>query len=178
MGRGASRQATRGFDTTQGIGATREAEAQGLRSTLVPGYTSLLNQGYTPEQKAGMTTAGMGAAAAPFETAALQSQNEAARTRNTAGTAAQEDALARSKGETLGSTAAGLQKGFADQEQSNRLAGLSGLQSVYGTDTGAMASMYGLGPEYVNARTRANEQTLANTQAILGGLYGAGSTLL
>jgi hypothetical protein len=82
-------------------------------------------------------------------------QNEAARTRNTAGTAAQEDALARSKGEAMGTEAAGLQETFANERERNRLAGLSGLQQLYGTNQQGMESMYGLGPETINAWSQA-----------------------
>lgn len=155
MARGAAQAAQNQLGITNQLGAEQAGRARGLENQLIPGYQSLMNMGYTPEQEAGMTTAGMGAAAAPFETAQRMAQNEAARTRNAAGTAAQEDALARAKGETMGATAAGLQEEFANEEGRNLRAGLSGLQQLYGTNQQGMESMYGMAPSTINAWSQA-----------------------
>jgi hypothetical protein len=134
------------LNETNAVARQRNAQAQEMRGGLLQDYQSMMNEGYTPQQKAAMTTSGMEASAAPFDTAALQGENEAARTRNTAGTAALQSQLARDKGKALGTEAQMLEGGFANQEQANRQAGVQGKMGMYGLDTGAMESMYGLGP--------------------------------
>ena len=155
MARGAAGQGERFTKGMFPLAEEQGAQAREREGKLTGAYESLMNMGYTPEQKAAMTTAGMGAVGSAFDTASQLVGNEAARTRNTAGSAAQETALARAKGETMGSTAAGLQGAFAEREQLNRQLGLSGLEQLYGSNQQAMLNMYGLIPQGINAWSEA-----------------------
>ena len=139
------------LSTTNQIGAQQNQASQALESQLTPLYTSMLSEGYTPEQKNAMTTAGMGAEAGAFDAESNAAQNRVAATKNDAGFSAEEDQLARDKGTGMGTEAANLQAGFANQEQANQKFGAQGLESLYGTNTGAMENMYGLGPSTLNA---------------------------
>jgi len=147
MGRGEAKQT---YQDVTGLGRMAAGQGQALRTgQLVPGYESVMG-GLTPQEKGAITTAGMGATAAPFETAQRMAENEAARTRNTAGIAAQEDALARAKGEAMGGTAASIEEDIANQNYKRKMAGLSGLQQIYGTDVGEAESMYGMTPQLLH----------------------------
>ncbi len=126
-------------------------QQEALQSQLIPTYTSMLNQGYTPQEKEAMTTSGIGAIGSTYGAATQMAANRAARTRNEAGVAAQEDVLARNKGTATGTEAANLQQQFAQQRLKNLYAGLSGLSNIFGQDISTEAKLYGLGPEDVRA---------------------------
>jgi len=142
--RGADAKAQLG--KTNAIGEQQQNQANQLENQLIPDYTSMLHEGYTPEEKAGITTAGMEAREAPFDTASQEATNRVARTRNDAGYGAEEDQLARDKGMAMGNEAAGLQEKFGDVRLANERYGLAGLSDLYGGNQKEAESMYGLGP--------------------------------
>jgi len=175
--RGQKQAAEKQLKLTNQVAEGRGRKANKLEEALIPGYTSLMNTGFvspedaemnqsligsgylSPEDAAAATTSEMGAATAPFDTAGFEARNRAAATRNPAGVAEQEDALALSKGRTAGEAAARLQR----EKMSNQLSGLSmktggqqfgmyGLNTLEGANLRAMEEMYGLGPGTLGAR--------------------------
>lgn len=149
MARGQAGAADRQRWTTNAIGAEAGKEAGGVNSTLIPGYTSLMNTGYlSPEEQAAATTSEMGATAAPFETAKFEAGNRAGATRNASDLTAQSDQLAMEQGRAAGDTAATLQA----QKMQNQEAGMYGLGQIGQEQTGLEESMYGLGPSTLQAR--------------------------
>lgn len=173
MARGAAGAAQSNLGTTNAIGAQNNTEAQNLEGQLVPTYTSMLNMGETPQQSEAATNNGEGAVASSYGAAQMGANNAAARTNNGSSLAAQQDALAMQKGQATAGEANNLQTQNNAVLQANREAGLSGLQSTFGSNQGQTASMYGLGPNTIQAWNGANAQ---NT-ALLGDVLGAGGAI-
>jgi hypothetical protein len=149
MARGQKEAADKQLATTNAIGADERSRANKLQSTLIPGYTSLMNTGYfSPAEEHAAVSSEMGSAEAPFEAAGFQARNRAGATRNAADLTAEEDQLALERGRTAGETAAGLQK----EKMTGQLAGAAGLGNLNEEDMRAMEAMYGLGPGTLSAR--------------------------
>lgn len=175
MPRGAAGQAKKTLGTTNAIGAQQQTQANQLENnTLIPGYTNLMDTGYmSPGEEGAASTAEMGAATAPFGAAQFQANDTAAATRNASGQNANADQLALEEGQVAGQTAAGLQQ----QKMGNQMAGLSGLNQLYGTNTSEAESMYGEAPSLVNAESTAQMNNpmlhLGETIISAGGQAGA-----
>lgn len=90
----------------------------------------------------------MGAATAPFQSANFSAANRASATNNASDLTGQQDQLALEQGQTAGGAAAGLQ----EQQMSNQLQGMYGLQGEEAASRGEAMGMYGLGPGTLNAR--------------------------
>jgi hypothetical protein len=141
-----------------------------LRQKLLPGYQSLADTGYlSPADKAAATTSEMGATTAPFETAKFEAANRASATNNASDLTAQTDQLALEQGRAGGDAAAKLQQ----QQMSNQLQGMYGLQGEESASRGEAMGMYGLGPPTLGARA-AGRSTLDQ----LSGAVGSGADLL
>jgi hypothetical protein len=149
MARGQKEAADKQLKTTNAVAGAENAEQGKLESTLIPGYTSLMDTGYmNPAEEHAAATSEMGAATSPFETAKFEAGNRAAATRNPADLTAQQDQLALDEGRTAGEAASNLQK----EKMANQEAGMYGLGELRGQDIGLESSMYGLGPGTLNAR--------------------------
>ncbi len=149
MARGQAQAANNQLKQTNALGAGAGAEAGGINSTLIPGYTSLMNTGYmNPQEEAAATTSEMGTASAPFETTKFEAANRAGATRNASDLTAQTDQLALEQGQTAGQAAANLQQ----QKMQNQEAGMYGLGQIGQQQTGLEEAMYGLGPGTLQAR--------------------------
>lgn len=144
MARGPTQQA----GTENSLGSQQLGQANKLETgTLIPEYTSMLSQGYTPGQENAMTTAGMGGVSSSYDAAAQQARDDAARTNNPASLSAQEDELAQQRGVAEGNEAAGLQTKFANDQQKQQEEALQGLQGLYNTNAKTGEGMYGLANE-------------------------------
>jgi len=146
------------------------AEQQALAGTLVPQYTQLLNQGYTPQQQAAITGQSQGAVSSAFDALRQSAANRLAQTRNSAGYGETLDDLGRARAQQSASTAQQNQIQFAQQQQQNMLAGLQGLASLYGVDTGMLVSGLGQSGSLLNTRAGIS----SNGNAYLGPLSGLG----
>ena len=156
---------------------TENANASAANPTA--GYAAIAaNPGYTDAQKTAITNATEGGLGAAFGSANQGAVNAAARTNNTAGLTSTEDALARQRMITSGNLAAQNETNFANNSQQQRLAGLSGLNSVFGTSTGAGNST--LGTLAGNAKTPGFWDTFGNDLAgslgTISGSAGSGGT--
>ncbi len=137
---------------TNQVAGAEGTQANALESKLIPSYEGMMNEGYRPEELNAMRTSGMGGVAAAADTAGWMGENRAARTGNAAGVGAEESQLARDKGVSMGNEAANIEMANANERSANRKFALSGEQGLFGTNTGAMESMYGLGPKFLEAR--------------------------
>jgi hypothetical protein len=145
-------------------------QTQSLSGTLLPQYQQLLNQGYTPQQQAAITGQSQGAVNSAFDALRQSAANRLAQTNNSAGYSDLLDDLGRAQAQQSASTAQQNQIQFANQQQQNRLAGLQGIASLYGVDSGLLAS--GLAQSGSLLGTRAGISS--NGNALLGPVSGLG----
>ncbi len=174
-----SRSATNEAKTAQSTAGTNASQyGQNAAAELGPLNTqaqSLIgSQGYDPTTLAAITNAGMGGVNAAFGGAAGQINRQAARTGNTAGVAGNLDTLAQNKGIAGGQEAGNIQESNANFANSQRMAGLNLLGSLYGTNVGAQTANEGIQTGDINAQTSASPGWVQNLTGILGALGGAG----
>lgn len=173
--------------TTNAAAAQQGQTANALENqTLIPEYQNLLTEGF-PGYNAGEAANIMGAAVGPigaaFGSEEQQARNEASATRNAATLPAEEEALALEKGNAASQAALGAENEIANTALQNRIRGqefgAQGLEQLYGTNTQAMESLYGMAPGTINAWT--NAQAVANQPpgwlSWLGPAIGAGGQL-
>lgn len=121
-------------NNAQGLFGTEQQDAQNAYGSLFPGYENMLaNPGYTSQQQTAITGATEGGIGAAFGSSAEGAANRAARTNNTAGLTASQDALARQRMITAGQAGAQNQVTFANDAQKQQEQALQGLQGIYGT---------------------------------------------
>lgn len=113
--------------------------------------TLLAHPGLTAAQKDAQVRATEGGVGAAFGSAEEGAANRAARTNNTAGLTANEDALARQRMITSGNLAAQNEAGFTQAERADRNLALAGKTGLYGTNLGAANQT--LGTQAKNAET-------------------------
>ena len=149
-------------------------ETQQLSGVLLPQYQQLLNQGYTPQEQAAITGQSQGAINSAFDALRQSAANRLAQTRNSAGYGEMLDELGRAQAQQSASTAQQNQIQFAQQQQQNLMRGLQGIASLYGVDTGLLAS--GLGDVGQLLSTRAGLSS--NNNAMFGPMAGLGLATL
>jgi len=145
-------------------------ETQNLSGILLPQYQQLLTQGYTPQEQAAITGQSQGAVNSAFDALRQNAANRLAQTNNSAGYSALLEDLGRAQAQQSASTAQQNQIQFAQQQQNNMMSGLQGIASLYGVDTGLLAS--GLGDVGKLLGTRASISS--NGTALLGPITGLG----
>ncbi|HEY4816739.1 MAG TPA: hypothetical protein VIH67_04870 [Candidatus Acidoferrum sp.] len=146
-----------------------------IQNYLVPQYQNLIqNPGYDPKTKAAITNAGEGAAAASFGSASDAIDRGAARTNNSAGVAAGQDALAMEKGRTMADVASKDQIQFADAARSDVRAGEAGLSGLYGVDQQLLARSLGVPVEYLGQYNSAWQKPSFLQSMALQGVSSAG----
>jgi len=140
-----------GITNTAAAGAG--ANAGNIYSSLEPQYQQEATNptGYTPAQLSAMTTAsnqGIGGATAGITG---QGNLQAARTRNNAGISGALDQAAQTAQQTQSQNDLGIQQANANLMQQQQQAGLAGLSSLFGTETGSQNQLYGMGPSTLSA---------------------------
>jgi len=150
------------------------SQAQGLSGILLPQYQQLLNQGYTPQEQAAITGQSQGAINSAYDALRQNAANRLAQTNNSAGYGELLDDLGRAQAQQSASTAQQNQIQFAQQQQQNLMAGLQGIASLYGVDTGLLAS--GLGNVGQLLSTRAGISS--NGMGLVGPITGLGLATL
>lgn len=125
--------------TANGLQSLYGANAAGVNQTLTPALTAEATnpQGYSPTQMAAQTTAAEQTAGGSNAGATGGALLRAARTRNVGAAPAAIDASNQHASENLSQTNAGIQTKNADLQQRQRQQGISGLESLYGTNVGA-----------------------------------------
>src|SRR4029077_21050510 len=95
--------------------------------SLMPGFESLLNSGYSPEQKASINQTTLGGINQAYGSATDAASRRMARTGNSAGFSSFLDSSARGKGRDLASQNLTNQKDFADETLRRKMLGLQGI---------------------------------------------------
>lgn len=170
MAKGQSQAADTNLATTNSVAAGQGANAAGIFGTVNPLAANLAtNGGYTPAQQTGIVNSGVDAANSVYGSAADAARTGAGTTRNAAGLDTTLDSMARGKSAADATAAQNAQTTIANDQQSQRQAGIQDLSSLYGTTTGSMNSLYGLGPSTLQARA-AGQNVVAQ---IAGNVLGA-----
>jgi hypothetical protein len=152
--------ATTQLDTqNQWIQAQQAERAEGRRM-LLPGVQELMgSEGYSPEEREAILSGSMEALESGFGAGEAQIARTGARTRNTAGVAANIRELSRERGRAKSTTARGLKKSFADEKQRRRTQGLQMMGNLYGIDTQLLANISGLPIGALGAHAQGISQT-------------------
>ena len=121
---------------------TNTGEAASAYNTLSPIYTQMATnpQGFTPQQKANMLTASAQSLGGGVASAVGEGNLEAARTGNIGGYDVALDDAARNAARVQSGNALQVQNQDAQLADEHQREGLAGLDSLYGTSTGAGAN--------------------------------------
>ena len=134
-----------GIGNQYGQNSLLEAQQQSQRGsefgTLMPGYESLLNSGYSPQEKSGIEQGTLGAIQGSYGSATDAAARRMARTNNAAGYGSFLGASARAKGQDLAQQELNNQKLFADEALRRKMMGLQGIAQLYGVDTSFLNSL-------------------------------------
>jgi len=133
------------------------SNANSLYGTLAPELTQeVMNpRGFTPTEKAAMNTAGRQSAGGSMAGAVGQGGLKAARTRNAGGSDAAIQESARNAGEEASNAALKTEMADTGLKEHERESGLSGLEGLTNSQTGASIGALGIVPQAVNADTNA-----------------------
>lgn len=179
MARQQQGQAKTLFNEGQGAVNTATTNANSLYSSLFPQFSAEATnpQGFGAGDLAKMNTAAQQSVGGATAGAVGEGSLRAARTRNSGGSDMALDQAVRSGQQTLSQDALGVQGENAALKEEQRQAGLSGLSSLYGTNTSAMLSALGLGNQSVQAGTQAGQSGwFQNMTGLISSLAGAGKT--
>ena len=169
MGRG-SDQANAAATSASNISGTAAGNAGALYSTLAPALESEMAnpQGFNPVDMARMNTSTMQTAGGTQAAAQGEGALRAARTGNIGGSDAAIAKSARTGGELASEGALSTQIKNAQLKEQQRNAATSGLEGLYGTDTGASVNALGEVAQNVNADTNAENASWDWTKGLEG----------
>jgi len=147
-----------GITSQSGILGKQAGTSAGQRSsefsTLMPGYSSLLNSGYSPQEKSSINQSTLGSINSSFGGAQDEATRRLARTGNSAGYSSLLSNLARGKSSALATQNLQNQKDFADETLKRKMMGLQGIASLYGVDTSFLSNLNSLQNQLVNTGTQ------------------------
>ena len=175
MGRGAQQQTRQLTDQqlalqNQMLGQENQ-QTQQDRTLLMPTISSLLtNPGYSAAQQNAITQEGMGSARTAYDSLAQSAQNQVTRTNNSAGFDDLTAQLGRSEAQNLAQQARQNQITFANDAQSQQLAGLSALGQTYGINTNLLGKSMGIPAQLLGVRSSASGNP---DYSSFGGLFGS-----
>lgn len=129
------------YNTNAGLANTTNAQRTSEGSTLSGGYNSLLNSGYSDAEKSGINQSTLGAINSSYGAANDAASRRMGATGNSAGYGSFLGANARNRASDLASQNLKNQSNFADVAYQRKLAGLQGLQQMYGVDTSFLNSL-------------------------------------
>lgn len=173
--RAATAAAKGAMQTAENTANTYGTEASDIGSMLIPQLSREATnpQGFNPTDLNAMLVAGQQGAGGA--TGALQGQASltAARTRNSGALSGVLDEVARAGARAKSASALDVQGMNARLKESQRQAGLKGLEEVRGGDVNAQLKAEGLVPEDIKAWTDASKTGwLQNTMGVLDTLSG------
>jgi len=129
---------------SQNLGA-QAGQTAGQRGSefgsLMPGFQSLLNSGYSPQEKSGIEQGTLGAIQGAYGGATDAATRRMARTNNSAGFGSFLGEATRSKARDLAQQNLDNQKSFADETLRRKMMGLQGIAGLYGIDTSFLNSL-------------------------------------
>lgn len=123
------------------LGAATNKQRGSEFGSLMPGYQSLLNSGYSPQEKSGIEQGTLGAIQGSYGSATDAAARRMARTNNSAGYSSFLGGAARSKGRDLAQQELDNQKLFADESLRRKMMGLQGISQLYGLDSSFLNSL-------------------------------------
>ena len=175
MARG-SDQAKQGATSAQNISSTSSANAAGLYGNLAPQLETEAAHppGLAPSDLSAINTAGQESAGGSMAGAVGQGGLQAARTRNAGGADAAIADSARSSSQALSKGALGTQMANAALKEKQHQSGLSGLESLYGSNLGSSVGALGQVAGNVNADTSAKDASWNWAKYILDPALQAG----
>ncbi len=162
------------YGITQGLSQQQQMQRGQEFGTAFPGYQSLLDSGYSPEERAAIEQSTLGGISGSYGAAADTASRRMARTQNTAGYGSFLGELARSRGRDVGRQGLENQAAFASEKLRRKLLGLEGISKLYGVDTSFLNSLIGAQNELlgigrgVEAGRRGKLGTAALTLRMLG----------
>ena len=178
MGRG-NDQAQAAATSASNMSGTLAGNAGALYSTLAPSLeaTMAAPQGFSPTDMAKMDTATMQTAGGSQAAAQGAGALRAARTGNLGGSDAAMAKAARTGGEIASEGALATQIKNAALKQQQRELATRGLESLYGTNTGASVNALGQVASNINANTDAENASWDWTKGVgaMSGLISAGA---
>lgn len=157
MARQGVQQANKTYNTESALTGTSEGNAAALYGQLNPFYQHEVTnpQGMTPEDYNAAQTAVRQSTGGSTAGAVGAGNLEAARTRNSAGITAGEDAAAREATRTGADEALQLRLANSRMRQQQQQAGLEGEQGLFNTENADVLSSLGFQPAAINAGTTA-----------------------
>lgn len=129
------------YGTNQALESQQNKQRGSEFGTLMPQYQSLLNSGYSPQEKSGIEQGTLGAIQGAYGGATDAASRRMARTNNSAGYGSFLGAAARSKSRDMAQQELDNQKLFADEALKRKMMGLQGIASLYGVDTSFLNSL-------------------------------------
>lgn len=176
MARAAQSQATNLQGTDATTAAQAQGQAQGNYSTINPFLTSELNhpQGFTQGQTTSMLSAAEGGAGGATAGVTGQANLNAARSRNGGGFSTALDAAARSRQQASAGASENIAGQNAQLQQTQQQNAASGLQGLYGANSGNALKALGLQDQAIGTEAQAGSTGwLQNATGILSSLGGA-----
>ena len=157
MARQAVKNAQNTYNTETALTGSSEGNAGELYGQLNPFYQHEVTnpQGMTPEDYNAAQTAVRQSTGGSTAGAVGAGNLEAARTRNSAGVTAGEDAAAREATKTGADEALQLRLNNSKTRQQNQQSGVSGEENLFGIENNDVLSSLGLQPQTINAETNA-----------------------
>lgn len=110
-------------------------------NSVLPGYKSMLDSGYSDAEKSAISQGTTGAINQSYGQAADAAGRRMARTGNSAGYGSFLGENARSRGRDVATQEGQNQVAFAQEKQRRKLAGLEGISSLYGIDSSFLNSL-------------------------------------
>jgi hypothetical protein len=129
------------YGTNQQLEAGQQQQRGSEYGTLMPQYQSLLNSGYSPQQKSAIEAGTTGAISQSYGAAGQAAGRNLAATGNSAGYGSLLSNLARNKGKDMAQQENQNQVGFAQFQNQQKMAGLQGIAQLYGVDTSFLNSL-------------------------------------
>lgn len=129
------------YGINEGLMSGTNAQRGSEFGSALPGYQSLLNSGYSPQEKSAIDQGTTGAISQAYGDAASAAGRHAAATGSSAGFGSTLSNLARNKGKDVAQQQNQNEVTFANQAYQRKLAGLSGISQLYGVDTSFLNSL-------------------------------------
>jgi hypothetical protein len=142
---GSRKGVDQGLQQQSGNLASQAAPTLAQRSresgSLLPGYQSMLDSGYSDPEKSAIEQGTTGAISSSYGAAGDSAARRMATTNNSAGYGSMLGALARGKAKDVALQEGQNQVAFAAEKQRRKEAGLAGIASLYGVDTSFLNSL-------------------------------------
>lgn len=129
------------YGINQGLMGTQNNLRGTESGAALGGYQSLLNSGYSDQEKSAINQGTTGAISESYGDAASAAGRHAAATGNSAGFGSTLTSLARNKGKDVATQQGQNEASFANQAYTRKLAGLQGISQLYGVDTSFLNSL-------------------------------------